>query len=216
MLTDVAIQRIKPGDKDRKVADSGGLYLFVSKAGGKSWRLKYRFGGKEHRLLFGPYPETKLAEARDMRDDAKRLLRQGRDPGYERKRERLANVAKNGRLFEAVAREWYALQRPRWKPVHANDVITSLERDIFPQLGSFAVIDITKPMVLSVLQVVEQREAIETAHRLRQRLARLIHESPREGIADPDFRFSDRSGAQFPVARGAARFRELAVLRGWA
>lgn len=183
MLTDVAIQRIKPGDKDRKVADSGGLYLFVSKSGGKSWRLKYRFGGKERRLLFGSYPETKLAEAREKRDDAKRLLKQGRDPGYELRRERLANVAKHDHLFEMVAREWFRLQEPRWKRVHANDVITSFERDIFPALGSFAVADITKAMVLSVLQAVENRGAIETARRLRQRLSSVFeHAEARELI----------------------------------
>ncbi len=182
MLTDAAIQKLKGGDKDRKVADAGGLYLFVSKGGHKSWRLKYRFDGKERRLGFGPYPEIKLGQARDMRDDAKRLLKQGRDPGYERKRERLANVAKHDHLFESVAREWYKLQKPRWKPHHAKDVITSLERDIFPKLGSFAIADIDKPMVLSVLQAVENRGAVETAHRLRQRLSAIFEHAEVAGL----------------------------------
>ena len=182
MLTDAAIKKIKAGDKDRKVPDSGGLYLFVTKTGHRSWRLKYRFGGKERRLVFGAYPEISLAGARDMRDGAKRLLKQGRGPGYERKKERLANVAKQDHLLEAVAREWHEIQKPRWKPVHADDVITSLERDVFPTLGSFAVADIDKPMVLSALRAVEDRGAIETARRIRQRLSAIFEYAEAKGL----------------------------------
>lgn len=174
MLTDAAIRKIKPGDKDRKVADSGGLHLFVTRSGHRSWRLKYRFGGKERRVVLGTYPDMSLAAARQLRDDAKRLLKEGRDPGYERKKAKLANISKQDHLFEAVARDWYELQKPRWKAIHADDVITSLERDIFPKLGAFAIADIDKPMVLSVLRAVEDRGAIETAHRLRQRLSAIF------------------------------------------
>ena len=77
MLTDAAVRKAKPGDKDYKLPDSGGLHLFVTKSGHRSWRLKYRFDGKERRLVFGPYPDVSLAQARQMRDDAKRLLRSG-------------------------------------------------------------------------------------------------------------------------------------------
>ena len=83
MLTDAAIRKAKPRDKDYKLADSGGLYLFVTKAGHRSWRLKYRFADKEKRLVLGSYPDLSLVEARDMRDDAKRMLRDGRDPVIE-------------------------------------------------------------------------------------------------------------------------------------
>lgn len=184
MLTDAVLRKIKAGPKDQKIKDSGGLYLFVSTKGFRSWRLKYRFGGKERLLVFGSYPEVSLAAAREMRDVAKRLLKQGRDPSYERKRERLANSAKHDHLFEAIAREWHELQKPRWKEVHANDVITSLERDIFPKLGQFAVADISKPMVLSVLRSVEDRGALETAKRLRQRLAAVFdHAEAKELIS---------------------------------
>lgn len=114
-------------------------------------------------LVFGSYPELGLIAAREARGSAKRLLRKGQDPGYERKKERLANSAKHDHLLEAVARHWFELQKPRWKPVHAEDVITSLERDIFPKLGTFAIADIDRPMVLAVLRAVEDRGAGEAA-----------------------------------------------------
>ena len=181
MLTDAAVKTAKPRDKDYKLSDSGGLYLFVTRAGHRSWRLKYRFGGKEKRLVFGSYPEIKLAEARRMRDDAKRLLREGRDPAYERRKAKLVNASKQEHLFEEVAREWHSLQKDRWKPVHADDVITSLERDIFPSLGAIAIPDITKPMVVAALRKVEERGAIETARRLRQRLAAIFDHAEAQG-----------------------------------
>jgi integrase len=182
MLTDASIRKIKPADKDRKVADSGGLYLFVTKAGHRSWRLKYRLDGKERVHVLGSYPDVSLAAAREMRDQAKRLIREGRDPNYERKKEKLADAAKHGHLFKALALEWYELQKPRWKPVHADDVITSLERDIFPKLGEFAIADIDKPMVLAVLRAVENRGAVETAKRLRQRLGAIFDHAEAAGL----------------------------------
>ncbi|MEO1968427.1 MAG: integrase arm-type DNA-binding domain-containing protein [Sphingomonadaceae bacterium] len=170
MLTDAAIRKAKPRDKDYKLADSGGLHLFVTKTGHRSWRLKYRFAGKERRLVFGSYPEVSLAKARDMRDDAKRLLREGRDPAYETRKAKLANIERHEHTLETVAREWHELQKDRWTKVHANDVLTSLERDIFPMIGDLAISDIDEDIILTTLQAVENRGAIETAHRLRQRL----------------------------------------------
>ena len=171
MLTDAAVRKARAREKDYKLADSGGLHLFVTKTGHRSWRLKYRFGGKERRVVFGPYPEVSLAQARIMRDDAKRLLREGRDPNYEAKLAKLANTQRHEHTFEALAREWHGVQKDRWTEVHADDVISSMERDLFPALGGLAMADIDEHLVLSTLQVVEARGAIETAHRLRQRIA---------------------------------------------
>jgi integrase len=171
MLTDAAIRKAKAGDKDYKLSDSGGLYLFVTKSGHRSWRLKYRFAGKEKRLVFGGYPDIGLSEARQMRDQAKRLLREGRDPSYEKKKEKLANIAKHEHTFERFAREWHRLQKDTWTKVHSDDVLNSLERDVFPFIGSFAITDIDESMVLAVLNPVQERGAIETSHRLRQRMS---------------------------------------------
>ncbi|WP_065846235.1 integrase arm-type DNA-binding domain-containing protein [Sphingobium sp. Ndbn-10] len=174
MLTDAAIRKAKPKDKDYKLADYGGLYLFITKAGHRSWRLKYRFAEKEKRLVLGSYPDLSLAEARDMRDDAKRMLRDGRDPVIEAKKRKLANVVQMENTFEKVGRQWYGDQVARWKPVHAADVITSLERDVFPAIGGLPITDIDEPLLLATLKKVEARGAIETAHRLLQRCSSIF------------------------------------------
>lgn len=214
MLTDAAIKRLKPGPKDQKVTDAGGLYLFVTTTGHRSWRLKYRFGGKERRLVIGTYPEISLADARDARDDAKRLLKAGRDPSYERKKERLANSTKQAHLFEAIARKWHKLHAPRWKAVHANDVIISLERDIFPKLGAFALADIDKPMVLAVLRAVENRGAIETARRLRQRVSAIFEYAEGEGLVSTNPALVSKSLQRVPKGKRWPALTDLNEMRG--
>lgn len=174
MLTDAAVRKAKGADRDYKLSDSGGLHLFVTKLGYRSWRLKYRFGGKERRLVFGAYPEISLAAARQMRDDAKRLLREGRDPAYEQKRVKLTNIGRHENTFERFAREWHELQKDTWTKVHSDDVLASLERDVFPIIGSLAVTDIDERLVLAVLKPVQNRGAIETSHRLRQRMSAIF------------------------------------------
>lgn len=163
MLTDKAVRAATARDKAYKLADTRGLHLHVSASGHKSWRYKYRFEKKERLLTLGTYPEVSLADAREKRDEAKKILREGRDPRHSAKRGRLVGADDSVKSFEKVAREWHALQIERWKPVHAADVITSLERDIFPHLGSMPLAEIDKPLLLSVLRKIESRGAIETA-----------------------------------------------------
>lgn len=184
MLTDAAARTATGRDKDYKLKDSGGLYLFVTTTGHRSWRLKYRFAGKEKRLVFGSYPAIKIAEARNLRDEAKRMLREGRDPAYERKKAKLANINRHGHTFQKYARRWHELQRDRWSKVHADDVLGSLERDVFPSLGMIAIADIDEPMVLATLRAVEERGAIETAHRLRQRMSSIFKFAKAEGAGN--------------------------------
>lgn len=171
MLTDKQCRNAKPKERAYKLADGQGLHLYVSTTGHRSWRLKYRFAKKERRLVFGAYPEVGLAEAREATKAARALLREGRDPGIEAKRRSLMNAERSADTFELMAREWHRREAKRWKPVHAKDVITSLERDIFPFLGSIPIREIDTIMVLNVLRKVEARGAIETAHRLRQRIS---------------------------------------------
>ena len=106
-LTDTAIRNAKPADKPIKLFDGGGLFLHVTPAGQRYWRLKYRFAGKEKLLAIGVYPEVGLKEARDRREDAKRLLGEGVDPSVERKVRKVATVERAANSFEAVAREWH-------------------------------------------------------------------------------------------------------------
>ncbi|QHL91648.1 integrase arm-type DNA-binding domain-containing protein [Sphingomonas changnyeongensis] len=170
MLTDLEIRKAKPRDKAYKLADSGGLYLFVTPSGHRSWRLKYRFAGKEKALVLGTYPQLSLAEARLRREAAKKQLREHIDPGVEAKVAKLVAATGHEQTFEAVARDWYATQLDRWKPVHARDVITSLERDVFPHIGKLPMARVDEQVVLAVLAKVEKRGAIETARRLLQRI----------------------------------------------
>ena len=184
MLTDVQVRKSLPGEKAYKLADSGGLYLYVMPSGGRSWRWKYRFGGVEKRLVFGVYPEIGLKRARELRDDARTALKAGKDPALEGKRARHARKAGVQDTFEHFAREWHELQKSKWKPVHAADVIDSMERDLFPTIGGYPVADIDEGLMLAALRAVEKRGAIETAHRLRQRAERIFRFAAGAGAAN--------------------------------
>lgn len=191
MLTDTQARKAQPGEKPYKMADSGGLYLYVAPTGLRSWRMKFRFQGQEKLLTFGPYPDISLAQARQKRDDARRQLRDHQDPSGARKRaveaKEEARLAKAKELsFEQIARTWHELQAPRWAPVHADDVITSMERDVFPDIGAFSPAAIDAPTVLATLRKVEARGSIETARRLRQRISAVFSYAVSEGIATHD------------------------------
>lgn len=181
-LTAKKAEAAKPRERDYKLADTGGLYLFVSTSGHRTWRLKYRFGGKERRLLLGAYPDVGLKRARELRDDAKQALRNGLDPGLEKTRARNSRKVGHQNTFEQFAREWHATQVPRWKHVHADDVITSMQQSLFPEIGGIPVDQIDERLLLHALRKVEARGAIETAHRLRQRAERVFRYAAAEGV----------------------------------
>ncbi|MDP1027773.1 integrase arm-type DNA-binding domain-containing protein [Sphingomonas sp. KR1UV-12] len=176
------VETAAPRDKDYKLSDTGGLYLFVSKSGHRTWRLKYRFGGKERRLVLGTFPDVGLKQARALRDDAKFALREGRDPGLERTRARHSRKVGHQNTFEQFAREWHASQVERWKPVHATDVLESMENNLFGEIGDFPVDQIDEGLLLHALRKVEARGAIETAHRLRQRAERVFRHAAANGV----------------------------------
>jgi len=131
-LTATAIRNVKPGTKTMRFFDERGLYLKVSPSGGKWWRLKYRFDGKEKRISLGVYPEVLLKDARDLRDDARKLLREGIDPGEHKKLQKFARADRNANSFEVVAREWYAKYAPTWAASHSSKIMQRLEKDLFP------------------------------------------------------------------------------------
>lgn len=186
MLTELKARQAKPAERDYKLSDSGGLYLYVTVNGYKSWRLKYRIGGKEKRVTFGPYPDVSLAEARDKRDVCKRLLRDGKDPSIEQLRRKLATAADHAQTFETVARRWHSLNDPRWTRVHASDVIRSLEREVFPLVGNVPINELDAPLVLAVLRKIEARGSLETAKRVRQRMSGVFVFAISEGIGRDD------------------------------
>jgi len=154
-----------PEKKQARFADSGGMYLQVSPAGSKRWFLKYRVGGKEKQLALGSYPDVSLKLARLARDAAKLQKAEGYDPIQVRKVEKLKAGRTEGDTFKVVALEWYKKQAPQWSESHAERMLRQLERDLFPWIGDRRMIDIHPMELLSALQKVEERGALETADR---------------------------------------------------
>lgn len=186
MLSDVACRKAKADDKPVKMADSMGLYLYVTPAGLKSWRMKYRYGGKEKLLTFGQYPQVPLTEARRLRDEARAVIRDGRDPAIEKKQRSAERQARAVNTFEEWARRWHTAAKKHWTPRYAGQVLGRLERDAFPSIGRVPIADVTVPMVLELLQRVEGRGAIEGAHRIRQHLSDIFMAAIASGVAQMD------------------------------
>ena len=199
-LTDTAIRNAKPADKPIKLFDGGGLFLHVTPAGQRYWRLKYRFAGKEKLLAIGVYPEIGLKEARDRREEAKRLLGEGVDPSVERKVRKVATVERAANSFEAVAREWHAKYAPGWSESNAKKVLARLENDVFPWLGGRPIAEVKAPELLGVARRVESRGALDTAHRVLQTCGQIFRYAVATGRAERD-PSGDLRGA-LPPAKG--------------
>ncbi|MDP1637597.1 MAG: integrase arm-type DNA-binding domain-containing protein [Candidatus Nitrotoga sp.] len=164
-LTDTAIRNAKPGAKPAKLFDERGLFLIVTPAGGKWWRFRYKFDDKEKLLSLGVYPDVGLKDARQRRDDVRKLLADGIDPGENRKAMKAVKQDRAANSFEVVAREWYAKHAPNWVEHHGDRIIRRLERDIFPWIGGRPIVDVTAPELLATMRRIENRGALETAHR---------------------------------------------------
>lgn len=197
-LTDTTVRNAKPKDKPYKLSDSEGMYLFVHPAGGRYWRMKYRFGGREKLLALGVYPEISLKDARDRRIDARKLLANGVDPGEFRKNmaETKAEAASN--TFEVIAREWFTKFSANWAPTHSSKVIRRLEVNIFPWLGNKPIKDINAPMLLTCLRRTEERGILETTHRVLQSCGQVFRYAISTGRAERDIT-TDLRGALPPV-----------------
>jgi integrase len=197
-LTDVKARNAKPAEKQVKLFDGDGLFLLVAPAGGKWWRFKYRFGGKEKLLALGTYPEVSLADARQRREDARKLLAKGVDPGEVKKAQKAATVAVTENSFEVVAREWHAMQKGVWTAGHAERTMQRLERDIFRYIGSRPIGEITPPELLAVFRRIESRGAHETAHRARFVCGQIFRYAVATGRAERD-PAADLKGALTPL-----------------
>jgi integrase len=165
-LTDVKVRNAKAGPKPVRLWDSLGLYLEVSPAGGKLWRFKYRRDGKEKLLALGKWNAVSLADAREARDAARKLLAAGKDPGVEKQAQKRLRKHAAANSFEAVAREWYARHLSVWTAKHAADVLRRLESNLFPQIGEKPIAEISAPTLLAALRKVETRGALDLAHRM--------------------------------------------------
>jgi len=197
-LTDTAVRSAKPRKGAVRLFDERGLYLEISPAGGKWWRFKYRFNGKEKRLSLGTYPSVRLKDARERRDVARRLLAGGIDPSENRKAQRSARAHRAANSFEVVAREWFAKYSANWVAKHSERIIRLFERDIFPWLGGRPIAEITAPEVLTVVRRIEGRGALETAHRALGNCGQVFRYGVATGRAERD-PSSDLRGALPPV-----------------
>jgi integrase len=197
-LTDTSIRNAKAGEKQRKLSDGGGLYLLVATTGGKLWRLKYRFAGKEKLLALGAYPDVSLKDARERRDDARKLLARGIDPSESRKAQKATTSSRSADSFEVIAREWFAKYSPTWAKSHSEKIIQRLERDIFPWLGARPIAEITAPELLTLLRRIEDRGAKDTALRAKQNCGQVFRYAVATGRAERD-PSNDLRGALAPV-----------------
>lgn len=181
-LTVSAIRTAKP---DAKVLrDGGGLYLLLQQSGRHLWRFDYRFQGTRKTLSMGVYPDVSLADAREKREDARKLVAKGIDPGVQRKAVKAAGAEKAANSFEVVGREWFGKQKATWAKSHADKIILRLENDIFPWLGKKPVADVTAKELLATLNRVVDRGAVESAHRVLQNCGQIFRYAIATGRAE--------------------------------
>jgi hypothetical protein len=167
-LTAIQVKSAKATDKPTKLSDGGGLFLLVQPNGAKYWRLAYRFAGKQKTLALGTYPDITLLNARERRDDARKLLAGGIDPGENKKAIKAAGAIRASNSFEVIAREWHGKFSPGWAATHSNKIIRRLEMEIFPWIGGRPIAEITAPELLACIRRIEARGILETAHRTLQ------------------------------------------------
>ncbi len=182
-LTDKKILNAKPAERPFKLFDGEGLYLLVQPDGAKYWRMKYRFAGKEKLLAIGVYPAISLAEAHKRKRKARTALDEGRDPAAEKKAEKLGLRSAAQNTLQAVAEDWHAKNVHAWSEDYAAWVIRALKADIFPWLGSRPVREIEAPELLHALRRIEDRDALVTAHRVRNNLEQVFGYAIASGLA---------------------------------
>ena len=200
-LSDLQVKNAKLKDKEYKISDGGGLFILVTPSGGKLWNLKYRYNDKEKRLSLGAYPAVSLADARQRREDAKKLLANGVDPGEFKKSQKTARCEAAANSLEIIAREWHTKYKVTWSQVHASTIIERLEKEIFPWLGSRPIEEIKAPDLLKCLRRMEDRGALDTAHRVRNHCSNIFRYAIATGRAERDIA-SDLRGALPPVKGG--------------
>ncbi|MDX1949628.1 MAG: tyrosine-type recombinase/integrase [Rickettsiales bacterium] len=185
-LTDIKVKSAKPQEKQYKLSDDGGLYLLIHPNGSKYWRLKYRISGKEKVYAIGAYPEITLLEAREERQKLKKLIKQNIDPVEQKKEQKLKSETNPENTFEYIAHEWHELQKPTWTSKHAKNVLKRLGADVFPYIGNKAVSSITAQELLTLIRKIEERGAIDIAHRACQTCGQIFRYAISIGKAERD------------------------------
>ncbi|HDU6043749.1 TPA: integrase arm-type DNA-binding domain-containing protein [Klebsiella pneumoniae subsp. pneumoniae] len=181
-LTDTKVRSAKPQEKEYTLVDGDGMFLLIHPNGSKYWRFRFRFGGKQHLMAFGVYPETSLADARQKREEARRLVAAGIDP-REHKRAVKEEQAKENITFESVAREWHAANK-KWSEEHSRRVLKSLEDNLFSAIGKRSIEELKTRDLLAPIKVVEATGRFEVASRLQQRTTAIMRYAVQSGLID--------------------------------
>jgi integrase len=200
-LTDIQPRNAKPKEKPYKISDGGGLYLLVNTDGAKYWRMDYRYAGTRKTLAFGRYPQTSLAQAREKRAAARKLLDEGTDPSLARHIEKRQKAIESTNTFEAIAREWHRHKVDSWQPRTSTNVLDRLEKDVFPVIGKYPIKELKAPVILDMLRQIERRGAVEMARRQAQVCGQIFRYAVATGVAEYDPVPSLR-GALRPTPRG--------------
>ena len=198
MLTDKEIRALKSQEKPYKVADAEGLYLYVTPAGGKHWRLKYRFEGRERLLTLGSWPTVGLSKAREHKDAAREQLAKGTSPAAAKSAERSVHAVN----FRAVAADWQGKQK--WSRKTREKAQWTFNDLIYPDLGDRPITQIDAPEILSCLRKIEARGKHETAHRTRQRISQVFEYAIATGRVRSNPTPRGRSLAPIKVSNRAA------------
>lgn len=203
-LTDTKVRNAKPEKKQIKLFDGDGLFLLISPPGKRTpngsrcWRFKYRFNGKEKLLALGTYPEVSLSDARDKRTEARRQIAAGIDPSEARKAQKAADAEQEA-TFELVAREWLKKFGPTWSEGHVANIVSRLGKNVYPWIGSRPIAEIEPTELLSVLRRIEDRNLLNTAHRVQAYCGQIFRYAIATGRAKRDIA-ADLKGALPPVA----------------
>lgn len=216
-LTDIRVKTAKAAGKPYKLGDERGLYLLVKAVDGaaaKYWRFDYRFAGVRKTAAFGVYPDVPLRDARERRDEARRLLAAGVDPAHAKQARKQAAKAAAANSFEVVAREWFWKNKAGWSEGHAKRVLRLLEKDLFPWLADTSIGAMAAPEVLAALRRIEQRGAVETAHRAKQAAGQVFRYAVATGRAQRDPTGDLRGALASPVETHHASVTEPRAIGG--
>ncbi|EDU9153120.1 site-specific recombinase, phage integrase family protein [Salmonella enterica subsp. enterica] len=183
-LNDMQIRRAKPETKAYTLGDGQGLSLLIEPNGSKSWRFRYRFAGKPKMISLGVYPTITLADARSRRDDARKLVAEGKNPSEVRKEQQLALQTESESAFEKIATEWHQMKSTKWSEGYASDIMEAFQNDIFPYVGERPVGEIKPLELLNVLRKIEKRGALEKMRKVRQRCSEVFRYAIATGRAE--------------------------------
>lgn len=167
-LTELEVRKTKPTDKQQKLTDGGGLYLLIHPNGGKYWQMAYRFGGKQKTLSLGVYPDISLADARERREQARKLLANDADPGAIKQAQKTAKVEAVSSSFDTIARELLKIKSPMWTEKHAHQWLGNMEKYALPVIGDRPITEIEPMEIVGIMRTVEASGTFETRDRLLQ------------------------------------------------